>query len=143
MVPGDISLYSDVAVATGADNCSVAGATSHFSITTTNRQPYTKHKCLQCFDAVGWAAGRASGLQKLSGGVLAWLSAWGEVQICIWRLADAIATLAPMNPDWFLPFWYWFTQVVQNKGPLNRFLSVTYYTKITIKISSFTITPVL
>jgi len=27
--------------------------------------------CLQCFDAVGWAAGRASG-----GGVLAWLSAW-------------------------------------------------------------------
>jgi len=24
---------------------------------------------LQCFDAVGWAAGRASGLQKVSGGV--------------------------------------------------------------------------
>ena len=23
-----------------------------------------KEKCLQCFDAVGWAAGRASGLQK-------------------------------------------------------------------------------
>jgi len=36
--------------------------------------------CLQCFDAVGWAAGRASGLQKkLSGGVLAWLSVWSEV----------------------------------------------------------------
>jgi len=32
---------------------------------------------LQCFDAVGWAAGRASGLlKKLSGGVLAWLSVW-------------------------------------------------------------------
>ena len=27
---------------------------------------------LQCFDAVGWAAGRASGLQKLSGEVLTW-----------------------------------------------------------------------
>ena len=40
---------------------------------------------LQCFDAVGWAAGRASGLQKkLSGGVLAWLSVWSEVQTCIW-----------------------------------------------------------
>ena len=26
--------------------------------------------CLQCYDAVGWAAGRASGLQKLSGGGL-------------------------------------------------------------------------
>ena len=37
--------------------------------------------CLQCFDAVGWAAGRASGL---SGGVLAWLSVWSEVQTCIW-----------------------------------------------------------
>jgi len=32
--------------------------------------------CLQCFDAVGWAAGRASGLKKLSGGVLAWLLVW-------------------------------------------------------------------
>jgi len=32
------------------------------------------HYILQCFDAVGWVAGRASGLLKLSGGVLAWLS---------------------------------------------------------------------
>ena len=41
--------------------------------------------CLQCFDAVGWAAGRASGLQKnLSAQVLAWLSIWSEVQTCIW-----------------------------------------------------------
>jgi len=39
--------------------------------------------CLQCFDAVGWVAGRASGLQK-TGGVLAWLSVWSEVQTCIW-----------------------------------------------------------
>jgi len=39
--------------------------------------------CLQCFDAVSWAAGRACGLQKLSGGVLVWLSVWGKVQICI------------------------------------------------------------
>ena len=41
--------------------------------------------CLQCFDAVGWAAGRASGLEKLSSEVLAWLSVWSEVEmICIW-----------------------------------------------------------
>ena len=33
--------------------------------------------CLQCFDAVGWASGRASGLKKLSGGMLAWLSGMG------------------------------------------------------------------
>jgi len=36
----------------------------------------------KCFDAVGWAAGRASGLQKLSGGVQAWLFVWSEVQTC-------------------------------------------------------------
>jgi len=36
--------------------------------------------CLQCFDAVGWAAGRASGL---SGGVLAWLSVWSEVPLTL------------------------------------------------------------
>jgi len=27
--------------------------------------------CLQCIDAVGWAAGRTSACEKLSGGVLA------------------------------------------------------------------------
>ena len=36
--------------------------------------------CLQCFDAVGWAAGRASGLSR---GLLVWLSVWSEVQTCI------------------------------------------------------------
>jgi len=44
--------------------------------------------CLQCFDAV---VGRQEGhpaCKKLSGGVLAWLSVWSEVQTCIWP-ADA------------------------------------------------------
>jgi len=40
--------------------------------------------CLQCFDAVGWVAGRAYGLKKLNGGVLAWLSVWSEMQTCTW-----------------------------------------------------------
>ena len=49
--------------------------------------------CLQCFDTVGWAAGRASGLYKLSGGVLAWLSAWSEVHLALaYGPADATAT---------------------------------------------------
>jgi len=30
-------------------------------------------KCLQCFDAVGWAAGRVSGLQKI----------WGMVEVAL------------------------------------------------------------
>jgi len=47
--------------------------------------PFYIFICLQCFDAVGWVAGRASGLWKLSGEVLAWLSVWSELQmICIW-----------------------------------------------------------
>jgi len=39
---------------------------------------------LQCFDAVCWATGRASGHKKLSHEVLALLSVWSEVQTCIW-----------------------------------------------------------
>jgi len=43
-----------------------------------NLHKYVKGNCLQCFDAVGWAA------EKTNGGVLAWLSVWSEVQTCIW-----------------------------------------------------------
>jgi len=42
------------------------------------------HLFLRCFDTVGWAAGRASGVYKQIGGVLVWLSVWSEVQTCIW-----------------------------------------------------------
>jgi len=43
------------------------------------------NSCLQCFDTVGWASGRAAGLYKLSDEVLMWLSVCSEVQIvCIW-----------------------------------------------------------
>jgi len=39
---------------------------------------------LQCFDAlVGWQE-RHLACKKQSGGVLAWLSVWSEVQTCIW-----------------------------------------------------------
>jgi len=34
---------------------------------------------LQCFDAVGCLAGRASGLKKMNSEVLAWLSVWSKV----------------------------------------------------------------
>jgi len=46
----------------------------------------TSLQCLQCFDAVGRVAGRASGPQKnLSDKVLAWLSVWSKVQMtCIY-----------------------------------------------------------
>ena len=77
--------------------------------------------CLQCFDAVGWAAGRASGLKKLSGGVLAWLSVWSEVQTCIWPswCHCHSLSLAPVKSRLVLPFWYRPTWLVPEKGPLN------------------------
>jgi len=51
---------------------------------------------------VGWLEGHPA-CKKLSGGVLAWLSVWSEVQTCIWP-ADATATrclVLQSNPDWF------------------------------------------
>ena len=64
----------------------VTGMAKFLLIVTQNtEQILMKLQCLQCFDAVVWVAGRAFGLYKLSGEVLAWLSAWSEVQmICIW-----------------------------------------------------------
>jgi len=70
---------------------------------------------------VGWHEEHLA-CNKLSGGVLVWLSVLGEVQICIrpsWCHCHSLS-LAPVNPDWFLPFWYWLTRVVPDKGPLNR-----------------------
>jgi len=58
-----------------------------------------------------WLGGR-KGIQPVKtlwcGGVLAWLSVWVEVQICIWPswCYCHSLSLAPANPDWFyLPVW--------------------------------------
>jgi len=37
---------------------------------------------LQCFDAVGWAAGRASACKKLSGEVMSSFSVWSNLARC-------------------------------------------------------------
>jgi len=84
---------------------------------------FTRNKgCLQCFDAVGWVAGRASGLQKLSGEVLAWLSVWSEVQmICIWSSwchSHPIFSCSSKIQN-YLPFWCRLTQDVLEKRSLN------------------------
>ena len=63
--------------------------------------------CLQCFDTVGRASGKASGLYQLSDEVLVWLSVWSEVQIVSYGPADATAIPKPrhllsyLNPDWY------------------------------------------
>jgi len=77
--------------------------------------------CLQCFDAVGWAAGRASSLQKTE-----WWDAGMVMCLGMCRFAcgpaDANATrylLLQYIQIGFtflvLPFWCWLTQVVPDK----------------------------
>ena len=70
-----------------------------------------------------WMGGR-KGIQpvkKLSGGVLAWLSVWSEVQTCIWPswCHCHSLSLASVKSRLLLPFWYQLTWVVPDKGPLN------------------------
>ena len=81
-------------------------------------------KKLQCLTLL---VGRQEGLQvckKLSGGVLAWLSAWSEVQTCIWPRWCHWLSLATVKSRLVLPFWYLLTRVVPEKGPLNRCVCV-------------------
>ena len=60
-------------------------------------------------------------VKKLSGGVLAWLSVWSEMQTCIrpsWCHCHSLS-LAPVKSRLVLPFWYRLTRVVPDKGSLN------------------------
>ena len=59
--------------------------------------------------------------KKQSGGVLAWLSVWSEVQTCIWPswCHCHSLSLAPVKSRLVLPFCYRLTQVVLEKRPLN------------------------
>jgi len=70
--------------------------------------------------------------KKLSGGVLAWLSVWGEMQTCIWPswFHCHSLSLASVKSTLVLPFWYRLTQVVPDKGPLNGCVCVIYYIAI-------------
>ena len=65
--------------------------------------------------------------KKLSGGVLAWLSAWSEVQTCMrpsWCHCHSLS-LASEKSRLVLPFWYRLTWVVPEKGPLNGCVCLT------------------
>ena len=83
---------------------------------------------LQCFDAVGWAAGGHPACKKRSGVVLAWLSVWSEVQTCIWPswCHCHSLSLASVKSRLVLPFRYWLTRVDPDKGPLNGCVCVMY-----------------
>ena len=69
---------------------------------------------------VGWQEGHPA-CKKLSGGVLAWLSVWSEMQTCIWPSGCHChsLSLALVTSRLVFPFWYRLTRVVPDKGPLN------------------------
>ena len=76
------------------------------------------------FSALTLLVGRQEGhsaCKKLSGGVLAWLSVWSEVQTCIWPSGCHChsLSLASVKSRLVLPFWHRLTRVDQDKGPLN------------------------
>ena len=80
------------------------------------------------FSALTLLVGRQEGHPacKLSGGVLAWLFVWSDVQTCIWPswCHCHSLSLASVKSRLVLPFWYWLTRVVPDKGPLNRCVCV-------------------
>jgi len=59
--------------------------TQHAILTT--QTEHNLHQVTSAFSAltllVGWQEGHPA-CKKLSGGVMAWLSVWSEVQTCIW-----------------------------------------------------------
>jgi len=76
------------------------------------------------FSALTLLVGRQEGhpaCKKQSGGVLAWLSAWIEVQTCICPSSCHChsLSLASVKSRLVLRFWYRTTQVVPDKAPLN------------------------
>ena len=82
------------------------------------------------FSALTLLVGRQEGhpaCKKQSGGVLALLSVWSEVQTCIWPswCHCHSLSLAPVKSRLVLPFWYRLTQVVLEKRPWNGCSSST------------------
>ena len=66
---------------------------------------------------VGWQEVHPA-CKKLSGGALAWLSVWSEMQTCIlpsWCHCHSVS-LASVKSRLVLPFWYRLTRVKKGKG---------------------------
>ena len=99
--------------------------------------------CLQCsLPSVlwhCWLSGRKCirPVEKLNGGVLAWLSVWSAVQTCIWPSWCHCypLSLASVKSRLVLPFWYRLTWAVPEKGPLKTCVCVSSrkYPKIQLR----------
>ena len=88
---------------------------------------------------VGWQEGHPA-CKKMSGGVLAWLSIWSEVQTCIWPSWCHCHSLsvASVKSRLVLPFWYRLTRVDPDKGPLNGCVCCGYIQQICVGPSGIT-----
>jgi len=80
------------------------------------------------FSALTLLVGQQEGhlaCEKLSCGVLAWLSVWSALQTCIWPswCHCHSLSLASVKSWLFLPFWYQLNRVIPDKGPLNGCMS--------------------
>ena len=74
------------------------------------------------FSALTLLVGRQEGhpaCKKLSGGVLAWLSVWSEVQTCIWPSWCHCHSLSLTSVKARLVFPFWYRLTLGDKGPLN------------------------
>jgi len=71
-----------------------------------------------------------------SGGMLAWLSVWSEVQTCISPSGCHChsLSLASVKSRLVLPFWYRLTWVVPDKGPLNGCMCIVYDDSMTRRL---------
>ena len=92
------------------------------------------------FSALTLLVGRQEGhlaCKKLSGGVLAWLSIWRDVQTCIWPSWCNCHSLplASVKSRLVSPFWYRLTQVVLEKGPLNGCVCDIFTCGYSLKVS--------
>ena len=78
-----------------------------------------------------WLGGRKGirPVKNLSGGVLAWLSVWSEMQTCIWPswCHCHSLSLASVKSRLVLPFWYRLTRVGREKGPLSVCMCVCLF----------------
>ena len=106
-------------------SCLHRGSTSCVLASLDTRSPPALFVMLLLLPSVLWRCwlGGRKGIQpvKTSGGVLACLSVWNEVQTCIWPswCHCHSLSLASLNSRLVLPFWYHLTGVVPDKGLLN------------------------
>jgi len=103
-----------------APNCPLCSCTLDYCSSVMHAQHWTYYVYCEMYCAfstltllVGWQEGHLA-CKKLSGGVLAWLFVWSEVQTCIWPSGCQChsLSLASVKSRLVLPFGYRFTRVV-------------------------------